>query len=161
MENKFAIHLNPIWREKANFIINCELGGEPDKPNVIQMEQLWAKRLEENRFMVCCIPFFAYGIALGDEVLTAPKGKMNFIVQNVVQPSGHSTFRVWLGSTNPQFVPTLLRLIRQTDASIEFYSEHLFGVDSSSKEITTHLVQILNKWQEDGNINYEAGNPSS
>lgn len=161
MENKFTLHLNPIWREKANFIINYELGVDPDKPNVIQMEQLWAKRLEENRFMVCCIPFFAYGIALGDEVLTAPKGKMNFIVQSVVQPSGHSTFRVWLGDTNQELVPTLLKLIRQTDASIEFYSEHLFGVDSSSEEITIQLLQILKKWQADGNISYEAGNSSS
>lgn len=161
MEKKFALHLNPIWREKANFVINYELGVEPDKPGVIQMEQLWAKRLEENRFMVCCIPFFAYGLALGDEVLTAPKDKMSFIVQNVVRPSGHFTFRVWLGDTNPELVPTLLRLIRQTDASIEFYSEHLFGVDSSSEEISKQLVQILKKWEEDGNIRYEEGNPSS
>ena len=31
----------------------------------ITTEQLWARRLDEERFEVCCIPFFAYDVALG------------------------------------------------------------------------------------------------
>lgn len=57
-----------------------------------RIEQLWARRLDESRYELCCIPFFTYGIALGDTVLaslTAP-----YTLGRVVSQSGNRSLRV-------------------------------------------------------------------
>jgi hypothetical protein len=52
-----AVHLAPVWRERANCLIfaNIAEGGLPKR-----WEQLWARRVGDARFVLCCIPFFAY-----------------------------------------------------------------------------------------------------
>ena len=53
----YALHMNPVWRDKANFIIDAELGEGQGK-----YEQLWVRKIEnqEKQFEVCCIPAFLY-----------------------------------------------------------------------------------------------------
>src|SRR5687767_13716725 len=82
-----AQHLQPAWQTKADFAIRADLQkhGRPGGA-----EQLWARRINENNFEVCCIPFFTYGIALGDVVETDDE----FIVQAVVKKGGHKTLRM-------------------------------------------------------------------
>jgi hypothetical protein len=59
-----AQHPNPVWREKAKFIILAFLERK-DAHN--HWEQMWAKKTDENTFILC-IPFFTQGLNLGDEV---------------------------------------------------------------------------------------------
>ena len=56
-----AIHLEPAWRARANFIIAAEIGGTALRP---EREQLWARQTDEFCFELCCIPFFVYDLAL-------------------------------------------------------------------------------------------------
>jgi hypothetical protein len=67
------------------FIINAELKNK-DLPR--RYEQLFGRRIGEDRFEVCCIPFFLYDIALGDIVTTVPKVNRKFVMDKVVEPSG-------------------------------------------------------------------------
>src|SRR4051812_39331664 len=85
-----AVHQSPVWRERANFIFAAHLGTR-DGEN--EWEQLWGQRTAERRFIVCCIPFFANDISLGDEIETDD----DFVFQQVVERSDQTTFRVWFG----------------------------------------------------------------
>jgi hypothetical protein len=55
-------------------------------------EQIWTRRLAGDLFEVCCIPFFAYDLALGDVVRAEPRG--GCVIQSVEQRSGNGVVRV-------------------------------------------------------------------
>jgi hypothetical protein len=55
-------------------------------------EQPWAKRLGEDRFEVCCIPFFVYGLALGDVVRA--DAETGYVIRSADQRSGNGVVRV-------------------------------------------------------------------
>src|SRR5947199_5228528 len=86
---KDATHSEPVWRERADFIIGARL------PEHGRSEQLWAKKLSKNRYEICCIPFFLYDLALGDIVETNDDHDL----VGVVQRSGRFVFRVWFGDS--------------------------------------------------------------
>lgn len=81
-EDDYAVHLNPAWRDRANFILHADVD---DGVSARRFEQLWARRLAPDRFEICRVPFFAYDLALGDEVEASGE---RWLVRGVVQPSG-------------------------------------------------------------------------
>jgi hypothetical protein len=58
-------------------------------------EQLWAKRLGDTEFEICCIPFILFDVALGDVVQTSS----DYWFQRVLKPSGRFVFRAWFGDS--------------------------------------------------------------
>src|SRR5690625_5461577 len=70
MNSKIAVHAHPAWRDKANFMIFADLS---ESGLSGRWEQLWSRQLSETEFQLCCIPFFTYGLALGDRVTTDRK----------------------------------------------------------------------------------------
>src|ERR1044072_2216153 len=112
---QFKTHAAPVWRDRGDFLIQAELIGEG---SVVAIEQLWARQLKEERFEICCIPCFAYDLALGDEVET-----VDWVVQRVVKKSGHYTFRVLLGnSSEPNILERTLELVDSLGLAVECYS---------------------------------------
>ncbi len=95
-----ARHTEPVWRSRANFVIAADIASAPDKR---EWEQLWARKSADTRFEICCIPFFVYDLALGDEVETDG----DHVLRRVVKPSGHFTFRVWFGSSTDPATETV------------------------------------------------------
>lgn len=59
---RFSTHAELIGRENANFVITAV------PPEAGRFEQLWAKKVGENQFAICCVPFFLYDVALGAQV---------------------------------------------------------------------------------------------
>jgi uncharacterized protein DUF4265 len=57
-------------------------------------EQLWARRLGDSDFEICCVPFFTYGVHLGDVVAAGPRGELDWVVTAVTVRNGHRTVRV-------------------------------------------------------------------
>jgi hypothetical protein len=55
-------------------------------------EQLWTERTGEDLFKVCCIPSFAYDLALGD--LVRADAGTDYLIQSVAQRSGNGVARV-------------------------------------------------------------------
>jgi len=83
-------------------------------------ERLWALQLEEGRYKVDNIPFFARDLALGDIVSAIPEegaeeGVLRY--QQVLQPSGHSTFRILVQDESQ--VPEVCRLLEQLGCDTE------------------------------------------
>lgn len=146
-----AVHQNPVWRDKANFIIAAYLG---DKEGRSEWEQLWALRLDERCFSICCIPFFAYDLALGDEVETDG----NHVVQRVVKASGRYTFRVWFeNSPRLGIKDEVLLQIGRVGVDFEWSSENLLAVSAGDADQAQQMADYLHAQQSTGELTYETG----
>jgi hypothetical protein len=89
MMTKIATHANPVRRAVPSFMLRASLDDIEGGDNY---EQLWTKRVGEDRFEVCCIPFFAYDLALGDVVRA--DAETGYVVRSVEQRSGNGVVRV-------------------------------------------------------------------
>lgn len=143
-----VIHEEPIWRERSNFIIAASIRDGGD----IQTEQLWARRTDEGRFEICCIPFFVYDLALGDLVETDD----HYLVRRVVRPSGRYVFRVWFGES---FYPReeAAEGLRLRGALLEWSSQNLLAVDLPDKEQAGIAADFLAEHTQQGHLIYETG----
>jgi hypothetical protein len=151
--NEFVVHQDPVWRERSNFIINAELA-EKDRPR--RFEQLFAKQVGEDRFEICCIPFFVYDIALGDVVVTSPRGGRKYVVDKVVEPSGRYVFRVWFGeSFHPR--DEIAAELRALGSIIEWSSRNLLAVDAVDREHAQLVADFLAEREQAGHLVYETG----
>jgi hypothetical protein len=81
-------HEDPVGRALGDYIVHADLSDRQDG----WREQLWTRRLAEDRFEVVCLPFFSYGICHRDVVTI----DSNHLVASVVHKSGHRTLRVAL-----------------------------------------------------------------
>src|SRR5207244_835350 len=99
LTDDIIVHENPAWREYANFIIMAKIKHK-GKLAEWHREQLWARQLATDRFEICCIPFFIYDLALGDEVQTGREESNEYMVQKVLRQSDHYTFRAWFYDPN-------------------------------------------------------------
>jgi hypothetical protein len=144
-----ALHESPIWRDRADFILSAFLGAKNGKN---EWEQLWGERVSETQFRLCCIPFFAKDLALGDEVDTDP----DFVVRSVVRPSGNYTFRVWLGGQSGEVRVNALTKLETLGVDIEWSSENLLALNVSP-EHAQGLADSLATLESAGELKYESG----
>jgi hypothetical protein len=140
-----AVHPDPVWRDRADFIIGAKLP-EPDRA-----EQLWARRLGGRRFEICCIPFFLYDVALGDEVETGD----DYELVRVVKPSGRYVFRVWFGqSFHPR--EAVAEHLVEMGALIEWSSANLLAIDAADRGLAQSVADYLHEQAASGLV-YETG----
>lgn len=146
-----AVHENPVWKDHSDFIIRVFLEEQEDHND---WEQLWAKKIEKYRFMICCIPFFAYNLSLGDEVVVDSE----YNIKKVVLPSGHSTFRVWFGDSKIQGISVKVSdELSKMNAILEWSSENLLAISAENDEVSALVANYLLKAQEKGELIYETG----
>src|SRR5262245_18202449 len=122
--SQLATHRNPVWGDKSDFIIRADLSpfGMPG-----EFEQIWARKITENRFEICCIPFFTYGLALGDEVTST----LDFVICNVQRRNGHKIFRIAIetGRDTVGIHKKLHEWVDQTGFLYEWSSDGYLAVD--------------------------------
>lgn len=148
-----AVHPAPAWRDREDFIIRAALDdvGLPRKG-----EQLWAERVAPRRFDICCIPFFVYNLAIGDEVETRPQGGVEYVGSKRVRSGGHHTYRAWFGGAPTESVRTsVARELVQAGATIEWSSDDLLAVDAASGAIAEQVVGLLFAHHQAGSLIYE------
>jgi hypothetical protein len=152
-QQEFITHPDPVWRERANFLIHAELPEEDRSP---RFEQLWARQTSDDRFEVCCIPFFVYDLALGDVVATSSAEGREYIVERVVAPSGRYVFRVWFGQT---FHPRdeIASALTALGSLIEWSSRNLLAVDAVDGEHAQLVADFLMEREKAGHLIYETG----
>lgn len=144
-----AVHKEPLWRERATFIVAAPIeGGKSD----IKTEHLWARKLSDFEFEICCIPFFVYDLALGDVVETDP----DHLVEALVTPSGHYTFRVWLGHwLQPR--DEIVTGLAERGALMEWSSENLMAADAAYQETAQSVADFLQSKQDQHQLIFETG----
>jgi len=148
-----ATHQEPVWRDRANFIIAAEIDLSGTE---IASEQLWARKITDTEFEICCIPFFVYDLALGDVVRTAAKGGKQYIVDEVIRGSGHFTFRVSLSRSNLSRDDLAFRL-NEMGALTERSSKTMLAVDATDAEHARRIADFLHSEQQAGRLIYETG----
>ncbi len=152
-ENEFVVHEEPVWRDRADFIISAALR-ESDLPK--RFEQLWVRQVADDEFEVCCVPFFLYDIALGDVVRTSARGDRRYVVERVVVPSGRFVFRVWFGDS---FFPrdAIATDLVALGAQIERSSVNLLAVDTEDQDQAQAVADYLATREARGELKYETG----
>jgi len=152
-QHEFIVHNNPVWRDRANFIIHAEL---PKTDHPKRFEQLWARHLGDDRFELCCIPFFVFDLALGDVVTASPKGSQKYVVRTIAEPSKHYAFRIWFGDS---FQPRdeIADELQTAGSLIEWSSSNLLAVDAINEEHAQLVANFLIAHEKAGNLIYETG----
>ena len=144
---KIISHDFPVWRNKANFIIRVMLN-DPDIDHLADSEQIWARQIEENLFEICCIPFFAYGLALGDLVSTTTVRGEKYIIDKILKKSGHVTYRIIFRDLSKW--DAVVENIRDLGCLVEKRCEKstLVSIDAPTPEIAgkleSHLTDLQN-----------------
>jgi hypothetical protein len=155
MKTQSFQHLNPVWRDKANYLIGAEVPPLKQFPDDKNWEQLWARRIKNNIFELCCIPLFSYGLALGDVVETDE----SFMIVRVIKKSGSDTIRIWFDEKiSAEQKDEILNVISTLDCIQEWYSENFLGVNSISSTKTKTLIEALENYQKQGSAIFEIGN---
>jgi hypothetical protein len=146
-----AHHETPAWRERADFLIGARLD-EPGK-----WEQLWSRQLAPTRFELCCIPFLASGLALGDVVETEPLEGREFVIARVAQPSGRRTMRVWFVDTS--VAEDVAGRLAAVGALLEWRGSwsQLLALDAADDAMTHAIAEVLRPYEAAGRLNYETG----
>jgi hypothetical protein len=146
-----ATHANPAWRSKANFIIFATVDES-------HWEQLWTKRLVGNRFEICCIPFFVYDISLGDIVTVHAIGDKKYVIDQVLLPSSHYTFRVWFGNAGERAARAEVSdFLAQMGCLVEWWSHDLLAIDVLTDESAQRIADYLHRLDVMELLEYETG----
>ena len=145
--NSIAQHSEPVWRSKSDFVLAAEvMGADSD------LEQLAVRQLAPFQFEICCIPFFLYGVSLGDVVETDDE----YLLQNVIERSGRYVFRVWFGETaypRDQIAHALTNL----GGLLEWSSLNLLAVDAENPEVATRISDFLTAAASEEKLLFETG----
>jgi Domain of unknown function (DUF4265) len=106
----------------------------------------------DQRFEICCIPFFVYDVALGDVVET----DAGYDLERVVQPSGRYVFRVWFGNTaHPRH--DIADELAERGALLEWSSANLLVVDAPDERHAQEIADYLIEQQAADRLMFETG----
>ena len=118
----------------------------------MKSEQLWARRIVDLTFEICCIPFHLYDLALGDVVRTNEMYEFT----GLVTPSGHFTFRVWFQDQEAD-PAEVVSAISQLGASFEWSGTNLLAIDASDQGIAEGVANYLWSQEQAGRLIFETG----
>lgn len=149
MHVREAVHSDPVWRDRADFIIAASI--DPGSTG-ITTEQLWARRLDDERLELCCIPFFAYDLALGDTV----EVDTEHLVTRVVEPSGRYVFRVHFARPD-QPRDEVMEQLDGMDVLAEWSSDSLVALDARDEAHAQQVADVLQEREDRGHLVFETG----
>lgn len=145
-----AVHHDPVWRARSNFIIATMI--DPGDTDIIA-EQLWARKVDDQHFELCCIPFFAYDLALGDVV----EVDSTFMVRRVSMPSGRYVFRVHFDKSMLQNRDEIVERLTELGALLETSSVSLLAVDARDASHAREVAAYLSESEKLGKLIYDTG----
>jgi hypothetical protein len=151
-EASIAVHKAPLGR--ANCLIHVDLA---DHGMAGRREQLWAWRLGPTAFEVSSIPFFPYGIALGDVVQTRGNAAPQLVVQSVTNRSGHRVLRLGITSykVNPELHELLHRELLRSGLKFEWHGAEYAAVDLPGSESGSELIAYLEPLRQKQQVVFE------
>ena len=127
---------------------------EPD----VGYENLWAAPIKGETYRIESIPFFVYGVSLGDIVKASPDGEGRLQFEKVLQPSGHKTLR----ARSDDFIKHATRLksvishLRKLSSDVEVLNSRLLAIDiPPSANLETITKYLTNR----AKVSWEYGNP--
>lgn len=150
----YALHRDPVWRERANFIVNAPI----EESSAVHTEQLWTRHDPATQlYEICCIPFFIYDLALGDMVAVRAAKDGSYAFDRVVTSSRHVTFRVYFGQAGPRLQADVMMDLAKAPIRMERFSENVVALDIEEKDSPQRLSDYLAQAQGEGKLIYETG----
>jgi len=113
-------------------------------------EQLWARKIDDLHYELCCIPFATYDYALGDVVEV---GAGDYTVKRVTERSGRGILRVWLADASRETWDELQGMIRFRGLLFEFRKPALVAIDVPDEQTARDVEAELQK----AKLRYELG----
>ncbi len=149
LASQLKSHIHPVWRDQANFLIHAEIALENQ---FWGYEQLWTKQIEPLKFMICCIPFFVYGIALGDIVNTEHND--DYFLKDLSIRSGNLTVRFSIRVKS--IYDDLLRALKHECIEHECASDTMIASSFKTKKNRQNFIDQY--CQSKNDVLYEFGN---
>ena len=147
-DGAIATHSEPTWRAKANFIAMVDLA-DFDLPG--RREQVWARRLPDGNFELCCLPFFTYGYSLGDVI--APKERGGTVLGSVVTPSGRRLLRLAFHAHEPHH-SAIHDAIARSGRPAEWFNPGYVAIDVEGS-IPEAIEEAIVQFTKDGDFHWE------
>jgi hypothetical protein len=120
-------------------------------------ETLWARQLGEDLYELRDIPFYSYGLNLGDVVQAVPPAPhLKPQVLRVVRRSGHRTLRiVFQDDVEPARRLELINSLKPLGVGFQSATRGYFALDLLPQTDAEQVCQTLDGWQARGWIEYE------
>lgn len=126
----------------------------------IRDEGVWAQPLSRGRFRVDNIPFYAYGLSVGDVVTACPTDNGTLWLDEVVGRSGHSTYRIILRKdadvTSDEF-RAAWGTLEDLGCTYEVASPRLLAVDVPAAASVDAAYSALDAGEASGLWEFEEG----
>lgn len=152
---KFIAHSTPLWGEKSDSQLAIDLNpyGLPG------VEECPARHVEDQLYEVCCIPFFSYGIRLGDVVRAnpAPGGYGRLFIERVVESGGRLNLRLVARDEKEVASSTkrALGLLAQLGCGVEQWAPGYLAADVPSEDVEGQLLRGLHSLIDHGLLSVE------
>lgn len=144
-DSNIASHRSPA--AKANTLIHVDL---TEHGIAGKREQLWAWRVAPNRFELSSLPFFPYGMTLGDVVETRGSEAPDLVVTRVIKRSGHRLLRVGIKTyrINPELHELMHREMIRSGLKFEWHGAEYAAVDLPHERSEESLLAYLQPLRE-------------
>lgn len=139
-------HPHGPWGENSDCILAFDIGDNA-------LEILWARFVEGTQFEILSVPFFVYGVALGD-IVDAPDLRFG----RVLQPSGRWVIRVFFHHTEQ--ARKILDDAIAAGGRLEVHGK-LVAIDAPDLATREAIVRPLNALQTAGVLHWEPGEGGS
>lgn len=143
------VHREPAWGEHADSVVATAVTLADGSAAI---EQLWGRQVAEDLYELCCIPFFALDLAMGDVV----EVDANHRITRVVRPSGRYVFRVQLGSSAHALADTIDAL-EDAGGLLEWSGMSMIAVDARDATHASEIADFLGERRDGGHLTYELG----
>lgn len=130
-----------------------------DRSQGVEAESLWAEVVNEGRFRIDNIPFYAYEISLGDIITGEPDGD-RIAFGRVLKRSGHSTYRVLVKDEKGFESTSFLKLWHQLErlgCSYEVAKRRWIAIDVPPSTDVFAVYRILEDGENTGVWSFEEG----
>jgi len=149
-----AIHENPVWEAKSDFLIlvDLERWGLSGR-----LEQLWVRRAGGNLVEVCCVPFFPYGIRLGDIVEIEVSSNGRHFFERVVKPSNRLNVRLVVDDTDriEVIMPVISVILEDSGCEYEVFKPGYVAADVPTDSAERYLIRELGHLIESNQVTIE------
>ncbi len=146
-------HDEAVWTEFADCTVLVRIPGVDDA-----LERLTCRKVAEDQFSVCCLPFSLYNVCLGDTIrIVGVAPETPGVISEKVEDGGRYLFRVALtepGTTNMQSAASTFISMGHL---VEVYSPMMLAVDAADDQAMQGLAAFLQMREDAGDWDYETG----
>jgi hypothetical protein len=141
------------WPQSAEELAKIRVVLEPDAP--YEAETMWARPIGDGLFVLDNVPFFAYGLSLGDRVYARPMADSILEYSGVAARGGHSTYRVVLDESAGTRAEEYWQELQELGCEREIAASRLWAFDLGSGVDIHRVYRVLEKAEAEGTWTFE------